>query len=42
VKPNLDPAEFNIGNFESRLKQADPWAGFFSKRQSLTSARKKM
>jgi bifunctional non-homologous end joining protein LigD len=42
VNPDLDPAEFNIGNFQSRLKQADPWADFFSKRQALTNARKKM
>jgi bifunctional non-homologous end joining protein LigD len=42
VKPNLDPATFNIGNFDSRLTEPDPWGDFFSKRQSLTAARKKM
>lgn len=38
VKPSLDPAEFNIGNFASRLKKKDPWADFFQSRQSLKYA----
>jgi bifunctional non-homologous end joining protein LigD len=38
VKPSLDPAMFNIGNFSKRLKAKDPWEGFFSSRESLKSA----
>lgn len=38
VKASLDPAEFNIGNFASRLKKKDPWADFFQNRQSLNYA----
>ena len=38
VKPSLDPADFNIGNFEGRLKRADPWEDFFEARQSLKDA----
>src|SRR5262249_32164582 len=40
VEPGLKPADFHIGNFAERLKKADPWAKFFSKRQSLTEALK--
>jgi len=40
VEPGLKPADFHIGNFRERLKKADPWAKFFSKRQSLTEALK--
>jgi DNA primase len=36
----LDPSEFNIGNFEKRLKRADPWKDFFKQRQSLDKATK--
>lgn len=35
VKPSLDPVKFNIGNFRKRLAGADPWAGFFRKRNRL-------
>jgi bifunctional non-homologous end joining protein LigD len=38
VKPNLDPSEFNLGNFQKRLKGKDPWADFFQNRQSLKDA----
>lgn len=38
VKPFLDPAGFNLGNFRARLKRADPWSDFFSSRQSLRAA----
>jgi bifunctional non-homologous end joining protein LigD len=38
VKPTLDPASFNIGNFQQRLKTPDPWADFFKSRQPLASA----
>jgi bifunctional non-homologous end joining protein LigD len=40
VKRGLDPSEFNIGNFEKRLKRADPWKDFFKQRQSLDKATK--
>jgi bifunctional non-homologous end joining protein LigD len=40
VDPKLDPGDFNIGNFEKRLKKPDPWAKFFESRQSLTKAMK--
>jgi len=40
VKETLDPAKFNIGNFTNRMKQRDPWADFFKKRQSLAGASK--
>jgi bifunctional non-homologous end joining protein LigD len=38
VKPTLVPSEFNIGNFEKRLKQTSPWNDFFENRQSLKDA----
>ena len=38
VTPKLDPASFNIGNFSARVKKKDPWANFFSSRQSLSEA----
>jgi bifunctional non-homologous end joining protein LigD len=38
VTPKLDPASFNLGNFRTRLKKKDPWADFFSSRQSLSNA----
>jgi bifunctional non-homologous end joining protein LigD len=38
VTPSLDPASFNIGNFEARLKKKDPWADFWPSRQPLKSA----
>jgi bifunctional non-homologous end joining protein LigD len=37
-----DPAEFNIKSFAKRLKKKDPWAGFFSRRQSLQWAAKQL
>jgi bifunctional non-homologous end joining protein LigD len=38
VKQNLDPSDFNLGNFQKRLKAKDPWADFFRNRQSLKDA----
>jgi len=38
VKPTLMPSDFNVGNFASRLKRADPWSDFFEIRQSLKDA----
>jgi bifunctional non-homologous end joining protein LigD len=40
VTPKLDPANFNIGNFDERLRGADPWADFFRARQALNAAAK--
>lgn len=40
VRPDLKPAAFHIGNFGKRLAKPDPWAKFFSSRQSLTRALK--
>jgi len=40
VKPSLDPASFNIGNFAKRAKRRDPWEDFFNSRQSLRAAAK--
>jgi bifunctional non-homologous end joining protein LigD len=38
VKPNLDPSDFSLGNFQKRLKGKDPWADFFQNRQNLKDA----
>jgi bifunctional non-homologous end joining protein LigD len=38
VRPALDPADFNIANFQKRLKRADPWQEFFRERRSLKDA----
>jgi bifunctional non-homologous end joining protein LigD len=38
VKPSLDPAAFNLGNFRQRLRMSDPWAEFFNSRQTLKNA----
>jgi bifunctional non-homologous end joining protein LigD len=35
VDPELDPADFNIRTLTHRLRQPDPWADFWKKRQSL-------
>ncbi|MGH9443139.1 MAG: non-homologous end-joining DNA ligase [Thermoanaerobaculia bacterium] len=35
VDPKLDPAVFNLRNFERRLARKDPWADFWKKRQGL-------
>ena len=42
VKPSLDPAEFNIGNFKTRRRRADPWGQFFTSRQNLKAAEKEL
>ena len=38
VKPSLDPAAFNLGNYEKYLAARDPWENFFESRQSLKQA----
>ena len=39
VRPELRPADFNLGNFRRRARLADPWSDFFERRQSLADAR---
>ncbi len=38
IKPSLDPASFNIGNFADWSKRADPWKSFFAAPQDLKRA----
>lgn len=38
VKPSLDPASFNLSNFQARLRKKDPWSEFFKSRQALRNA----
>jgi bifunctional non-homologous end joining protein LigD len=38
VHSRLVPSDFNLGNFEERLKRKDPWQDFFRHRQSLKDA----
>jgi bifunctional non-homologous end joining protein LigD len=35
VTPDLDPSDFNIGDYKRRLSGPDPWKDFFKTRQSL-------
>jgi len=42
VKPALDPAKFNLGNFSERMKKGDPWADFFNDRQDLRPAQERL
>jgi bifunctional non-homologous end joining protein LigD len=35
VKPSLEPAKFNLGNYETVLEMPDPWEDFFQIRQSI-------
>jgi len=35
VTPQLDPATFNVRTFDKRLGEADPWADFWRRRQTL-------
>ncbi len=42
VTAELDPSGFNIGNFRERLKKKDPWSDFFSSRQSLRAASRRL
>ena len=42
VKPSLDPASFNIGNFSARMKKKDPWSDFFKSRQDLRRAQDRL
>ncbi len=37
VKPSLDPASFNLGNYAKVLQGPDPWKDFFKSRQAFTS-----
>jgi bifunctional non-homologous end joining protein LigD len=40
VKTSLDPASYNLGNFEKWLAKPDPWEDFFRQRQSIKAATK--
>lgn len=42
VEPLLDPSDFNLGNFRTRLKRKDPWADFFKHRQTLRNATERL
>jgi bifunctional non-homologous end joining protein LigD len=42
VRPTLDPATFNLGNFRKRFGANDPWADFFRNRQSLKDPAKSL
>ena len=42
VKPSLDPASFNLGNFRERLKRKNPWEDFFDSRQDFAAAAKRL
>jgi bifunctional non-homologous end joining protein LigD len=35
VTPRLDPSQFNLGNYQRRLNEPDPWKDIFRHRQSL-------
>jgi bifunctional non-homologous end joining protein LigD len=38
LNPAMDPADFNMGNYQKRLKGIDPWVDFFKNRQALKAA----
>jgi len=40
VKTSLDPASFNLGNYEKWLAKPDPWEDFFRARQSIKAPKK--
>ena len=42
VKPSIDPAIFNLGNYHEQLKRKDPWADFFKSRQNFAAASKRL
>lgn len=42
VRPSLKPSGFNLGNFRARMKEKDPWAEFFDRRQSLVGATERL
>jgi bifunctional non-homologous end joining protein LigD len=42
VTPKLHPADFNLANFNERLRRADPWADFFRVRQPIGAATKSL
>jgi DNA primase len=37
-KPSLDPSNFNISTFNTRLKKKDSWEDFFDSQQTLKPA----
>jgi bifunctional non-homologous end joining protein LigD len=42
VTTQLNPSDFNLGNFGERMKRPDPWADFFEDEQSLSAAAKSL
>jgi bifunctional non-homologous end joining protein LigD len=42
VKESIEPAQFNIKNFDQRMARKDPWKDFFRSRQSLAPAISKL
>lgn len=42
VKATLDPSDFNLGNFDQRLRRPDPWGDFFESRQGLGEASRRL
>jgi DNA primase len=38
LKASLDPASFNIGNFQEWLKRTNPWKDFFRAPQDFKQA----
>jgi bifunctional non-homologous end joining protein LigD len=42
VQEAIEPAQFNIQNFDQRMARKDPWKDFFSSRQSLAPAISKL
>jgi bifunctional non-homologous end joining protein LigD len=38
LDPRLSPGRFRLATIDERLKQRDPWEGFFARRQSLPKA----
>jgi bifunctional non-homologous end joining protein LigD len=42
VKEAIEPAQFNIKNFDQRMAKKDPWRDFFKSRQSLAPAISKL
>jgi bifunctional non-homologous end joining protein LigD len=35
ITPDLDPSEYNLGNYQKHIADDDPWREFFKHRQSL-------
>ena len=38
VRPSLDPDRFTLKTMPARVRETDPWADFFRRRQSLRPA----